>query len=119
MARVSRKRAAASASAVMVLPYGCAEAGAPERTIERVEVAPTPAYRTPAAPMPDTQFGRWLLEQTKRDGWIGDLAKAAKADRGFPKEGDPDAVRKRLNDLQAEGDMFEAVDDAETAWLTY
>jgi len=119
MARVNRKRAAASASTAMVLPYGCAEAGAPERAVEQVEVPAAPLYRAPAAPTPSTPFGRWVLEQTNRDGWIGDLAKAAKADRGFPKDGDPDAVRKRLGDLQAEGDMFEAVDDAETAWLSY
>ena len=26
-------------------------------------------------------FGTWLLAQVAREGWIGDLAKAAKADR--------------------------------------
>jgi len=62
-------------------------------------------------------FGTWLLTQVARDGWIGDLAKAAKADRKFSKDGDPDAVRKHLSDNQAESDMFEAVDDAENAWL--
>ena len=62
-------------------------------------------------------FGTWLLAQVAREGWIGDLANAAKADRKFPKEGDPDAVRKHLSDNQAEGDMLEAVDDAENAWL--
>jgi hypothetical protein len=62
-------------------------------------------------------FGAWLLAQVARDGWIGDLAKAAKADRKFPKDGDPDTVRKHLSDNQAESDMLEAVDDAENAWL--
>jgi hypothetical protein len=61
-------------------------------------------------------FGSWLLAQVGREGWIGDLAAAAKADRGFPRDGDPDAVRARLNEKQAESDMFEAVDSAESAW---
>lgn len=58
-------------------------------------------------------FGRWLLAQKGREGWVGDLADAARADRQFPKDRDPEAVRKRLREVQAEGDMFEAVDDAE------
>jgi hypothetical protein len=62
-------------------------------------------------------FGTWLLAQFNRDGWIGDLAKAAKADRKFPREADPDMVRKHMNDNQAESDMLEAVDDAENIWL--
>jgi len=117
MARSSRKRAPVEAP--LPFQYGCEDTTfqlAPE--IEQVPV-PAPAYNRPPPALPSTPFGRWLLEQTKRDGWIGDLAKAAKADRGFPKAGDPDAVRKRLGELQAEGDMFEAVDDAEMAWLSY
>ncbi len=62
-------------------------------------------------------FGTWLLTQGGRSGWIGDLAKAARADRGFPKNADPDAVRRRLVDAQADPDTFEAVDDAERIWL--
>jgi len=62
-------------------------------------------------------FGHWLVAQVDRDGWIGDLAKAAKADRGFPRDGDPDAVRGHLGAKQADSDMIEAVDDAETIWL--
>ncbi len=62
-------------------------------------------------------FGQWLVTQGHRDGWIGDLAKAAKADRSFPRDGDPDAVRAHLHTKQAESDMLEAVDDAETIWL--
>jgi hypothetical protein len=61
-------------------------------------------------------FGSWLLAQVGREGWIGDLANAAKSDRGFPRDGDPDAVRARPNEKQAESDMFEAVDAAESAW---
>jgi hypothetical protein len=44
-------------------------------------------------------------------------APAARKDTRFPKNGSPDDVRKHLNAMQAEGDMFEAVDDAETDWL--
>jgi hypothetical protein len=62
-------------------------------------------------------FGCWLLAQSGRNGWIADLAKAAKADRGFPRDGDPDAVRRHLSEKQADSDMLEAVDDAERLWL--
>jgi hypothetical protein len=71
---------------------------------------------------PDAQssrppFGAWLIGQTSRKGWIADLAKAAKADPRFPKQGEPDDVRKRLRELGAEGDAYEALDDAELDWL--
>ncbi len=61
-------------------------------------------------------FGTWLLAQKDNAGWIGELAKAAKADPAFPRKGRPDDVRAHLNKHQAEGDMFEAVDDAESLW---
>ena len=61
-------------------------------------------------------FGRWLLVQKDRGDWIDDLAKAAREDRGFPKFGDPEEVRKRLASFGAPGDMFEALDDAERVW---
>ena len=64
-------------------------------------------------------FGEWLLKQKDRDGWIGELVEAARQDRGFPRGGDPEAVRKRLREVQAEGDMSQAVDDAELDWLSY
>lgn len=63
-------------------------------------------------------FGVWLLRQKDRSGWVGDLAQAAKADPKFPKTGSPEDVRARLRELMADGDMFEAVDDAENGWLT-
>jgi hypothetical protein len=78
--------------------------------------APAPAIAPPEAD-PPRPFGAWLLAQQDRRGLIGALAKAAKADGGFPGRGDPDAVRSRLAMAGAEGDMFEAVDDAEAAWL--
>lgn len=64
-------------------------------------------------------FGRWLLMQVERGGLVGELAKGAKGDRGFPRDGDPEAVRKRLSILQADGDMFEALDEAELDWASY
>ncbi|MDB5733202.1 MAG: hypothetical protein JWQ03_3097 [Variovorax sp.] len=76
-----------------------------------------------AAPSADTgdrePFGRWLLSQQKRDGWIGQLAKAAKSDPRFPKLADPEKIRGYLSNLGADGDMFEAIDDAELEWLAY
>jgi hypothetical protein len=61
-------------------------------------------------------FGRWLLLQSERGGFLGSLAQAAKGDRGFPKDGDAEAVRKRLSELGADPDMHEALDDAELDW---
>lgn len=67
------------------------------------------------APKPEP-FGRWLIAQRERGDWIDELATAARADRAFPKDGDPEAVRAHLRGQQADGDVFQAVDDAESAW---
>lgn len=64
----------------------------------------------------DEPFGRWLLAQRDRGDWIDDLAAAARQDHGFPKNGTPVDVRKRLTGFGAPGDMFEALDDAERCW---
>jgi hypothetical protein len=64
-------------------------------------------------------FGRWLIAQKDRGDWIDALADAARKDPRFPKSGNPDDVRGHLNAMQAEGDMFEAVDDAEADWLAH
>lgn len=61
-------------------------------------------------------FGRWLLAQKDRGDWIDGLANAARADRSFPKDGDAEEVRRHLRAQQADGDVFQAVDDAESAW---
>lgn len=61
-------------------------------------------------------FGAWLLQQTGRDGWIGALAKQAKGDPTFRKAAGPNDLRKRLQSAGAEGDSFEALDDAEAEW---
>jgi len=62
-------------------------------------------------------FGAWILAQRNCDGLISQLAEGARADRKFPGTGSPEDVRKHLSAMQAEGDLFEAVDDAETDWL--
>jgi len=64
-------------------------------------------------------FGAWLLEQAKRDDFIGALAKGMKTDRAFPRRGSVDDVRKHLSSIRAEGDAFEALDDAELDWSAY
>jgi hypothetical protein len=64
-------------------------------------------------------FARWLLLQADQPGFLGQLAQAAKGDRGFPKDGDAEAVRKRLNALGADPDMHEALDDAELEWSSF
>lgn len=61
-------------------------------------------------------FGRWLLAQKSRGDWIDDLATSARADRGFPRNGDPEAVRARLEANGAYGDTIEQLEDAERAW---
>ena len=92
----------------------------------KVVPAPPPALvkeppQEPSTPPAQTvqaePFSRWLLDQKNRRDWIADLAKAAAADRGFPKSGTPDDVRARLQVLGADGDAFEQVDDAERAWM--
>jgi hypothetical protein len=96
--------------------------------------SPTPPSRGPLPsafdPQPDVDvtpiagvderepFGRWLIAQKDRGDWIDALADAARKDSRFPKNGSPDDVRKHLNGMQAEGDMFEAIDDAELDWLS-
>ena len=61
-------------------------------------------------------FGAWLLTQRDRGDWVDGIAEAARADRTFPKHGDPEAVRAHLRKQQADGDAFAAIDDAESDW---
>jgi hypothetical protein len=63
-------------------------------------------------------FGRWLLRQ-EEEGLRAGLIRAARTDPQFPLDGDPEAVRGRLRPCMAEGDMFEAVDEAELDWLSF
>ena len=64
-------------------------------------------------------FGRWLLRQRDRGDWVDGLAESARADRRFPKDADPDAVRQYMSTMQADGDVFAAIDDAELDWMSY
>lgn len=68
-------------------------------------------YRDRAEP-----FGRWLLAQRSRGDWVDGIAAAARSDPAFPKDGDPDEVRKRMEAKGADADALEALDDAERAW---
>ena len=58
-------------------------------------------------------FGRWLIDQDQRSGSIGELAKHAKNDRGFPRSGDSKAVWKHLNAIQVDSDLYDAMEEAE------
>lgn len=62
-------------------------------------------------------FGKWLIEQKGRGGWVGELAAVAVGSPTFPKNGDPEAARRWLGTQRASGDDWEALDDAEAAWL--
>ena len=63
-------------------------------------------------------FGEWLLVQ-KGGGALARLIAAAKADPAFPQRGSPDDVRRRLQEMQADGDLLAVIDDAETEWMGY
>jgi hypothetical protein len=62
-------------------------------------------------------FGAWLVKQSARGGFVGDLATAAAGDRSFPRTGDVEAARRWLQGNRASGDDWEALEDAENAWL--
>ncbi len=76
--------------------------------------ADAPRYVGQAEPL-----GRWLLKQAGREDAIGLLAKAAKTDPHFPRDGDEQAISKRLNELQAEGEMHAALEDAALEAVVY
>jgi hypothetical protein len=65
----------------------------------------------------EISFGAWLLSQRERGDWVDGIAAAARSDRTFPKNGDPEAVRAHLRKQQADGDAFVAIDDAESDWV--
>lgn len=53
-------------------------------------------------------LGTWLIGQKDRGGWVGDLAAVAAKRRG-----DVEAVSKHMTSIGADGDAFEALEDAE------
>lgn len=96
----------------------------PERPARAATVPCTPLapaeYEKAACPHEEPArepFGAWLIKQKNRGDWIDDLASAARKDPAFPKRGDVDQVRDRLKTLGADGDTYEALDDAELDWL--
>lgn len=62
-------------------------------------------------------FGAWLVKQKGRGGLLDQLATAAAGDRGLTKATTPQDLRRRLVEQQADGDMHDALDDAEIDWL--
>lgn len=57
------------------------------------------------------------LQQEKREVRFG-RKERARTDRSFPKDRDPEAVRAHLCAQQVDGDVFQAVDEAETDWAS-
>ncbi|MBW8745071.1 MAG: hypothetical protein JF628_12155 [Sphingomonas sp.] len=74
--------------------------------VQRMARTAVPAVETRAS------FGEWLLKQAK-PGALGDLAKAARLDRQFPKRGSADDARVHFSAVGADGDAFAALEDAE------
>jgi hypothetical protein len=96
----------------------------------QLELRMAPAAPRPAAPAPPelppraveppqpphhdrASFSQWLFAQTKRSGTIGELSKAARLDRSFPRNGTVEDVRRRFARAGADGDAFMALEDAE------
>jgi hypothetical protein len=94
-----------AASAAKPVLYPPVEKPAPVLAAVRIG----PGVLSPAS----EPFGAWLINQAKRPGTIGELARAIKLDRKFPKSGSADDVRRHFGSIGAEGDAFEALDDAE------
>jgi len=70
------------------------------------------------AGQPLEPFGTWLMAQKGRGDWIDGIAAVARQDPLFPKAGDFEAVRKRMEEKGADGDALEALESAEMHWLT-
>lgn len=99
-----------------------------QRTAVRKSIKPKPARSadkpaqfampaaTPKAFSERSSFADWLLKQEGRTDGVGQLAACARADTGFPRAGSADAVRQRLIEVEADGDTFVAVDEAEIEW---
>lgn len=64
-------------------------------------------------------FGAWLVKQTGARSFVAQLADSAAKDRTFPRQGTVEDARKWLQAQRASGDDWEALDDAESAWLAW
>lgn len=62
-------------------------------------------------------FGAWLMTQRNAGGFVGQLANSAAMERSFPRHGTIEDARKWLQGQRASGDDWEALEDAESAWL--
>lgn len=92
------------------IDYGAFNPAPPDARLRPVGRTKTQEERGP--------FGRWLVDQPE-EGLRAGLIKAARLDRQFPLDGGPDEVRARLHACAADGDMFEACDEAELDWASY
>jgi hypothetical protein len=84
--------------------------------VEAVMETAAPAGRETPAPRARPCFVAWLRDQGKSKGAIGELAKAARIDPLFPRNGSADDVRARFYQAGADGDALEALEDAERAY---
>ena len=66
--------------------------------------------------MSELSFGRFLLNQAKAPGVLGELARAAWNDPQFPADGSPEEVSRRLNEREAPGEFHDALDEAVSDW---
>ena len=78
--------------------------------------APTLPIHTEPAAQARPCFVTWLLGQSKSGGTVGELAKAARADRLFPRTGNAEDVRALFGKAGADGDAYAALEDAERAY---
>ena len=85
----------------------------PAPVVRRAQPKSIAASPPAMAGEPSLSFAAWLVAQAKRPGTLGELAKAVKLDRLFPKAGNVDQVRARFGAAGADGDAYEALDDAE------
>lgn len=122
MARPARRKPAPS-PAQLQMQVDAVPAAPPRHTPRAEQPAPPPLERSTYADEDVSErppFGGWLTRQAGvRNDAMEMLVKAAKADRGFPKAGSPDDVRKYIGARGADPDLFEAIDDAELDWLAY
>jgi len=61
-------------------------------------------------------FGSWLVDQHKRDDWVGLLGFQARRDTSFPTGGDPDDVRAYLERNGADPDALDMLETAALEW---
>lgn len=72
---------------------------------------------TPRTNARGESFGRWLLLQRDRGDQVGRLANAARQDPSFPKDGSLYDAHRHLQKVQADEELFQALDDAEGDWM--